>query len=1717
MSRKLSKVSKNREGSRRQDGWYDEEKNEIHERVKSNKSKSMTEVLRKEEFDKNHVVSTKKHKPRPASKAYMGVRSWAKHHRPAVYNEVLDLVRDPALGVLCLRMPIIPILVILRVFFKPNHIKIFTSLDNFVFMFSRFVQSFFQIDRSLLLKDYLEQCRRVRSDEAIMRECLRRFGNAFLIEGYVLKDPNIADKYKPENVVVLHSIPKARLPAAAAKFFLKYGFDRNNTLNGVNGEVTGDDDLNELKIMIIIDYLRSLPISKAMDEVNVWIRNERRLTVEYILFYVDHEVYRGLYFHDIRNGLHGRMANNLYNDVMEIWRGDDLEQLVRELLLRIDERVKDAINRIEEMSGDVDYVTPFIDYFGETVVVSSQLNGSNGEWTGDDDLVAELYPNMDDYQRFVVGCENFLNEKIYQSGDVVSADFVANCYAYYAEQKSIKQGFVPGDSPGIQFLNFVLFLRRNGILEIVTYFIGMFLMMLILSVYNYVTDTKANRAARLDKQMLFYEQQLAAVKKMKGGFGKKGSSFISGKVIHSGTGGRSKKKNPVQAPVDGINAALEIDARLNGRNVGEDEVVSVASDDSVSLGSVEEDWMNKLWEEKDRPILKYKGWIPEWHVIKHMFITPEIPNVVTKHSKVLNESYEMDCLGAPFCGMACIDIACGIKPKVDVYLQRARHYDNIFENGTGENLSQWAFYRGVNLAIHYKFMDEGVAEQISEFECNPEWSWVHLSLKTCEGGRLLMADLYNVPGDAIAGGAKKKKKKAKKTMRKKSKKAGQRPEGVNVDDDDEDDEEDEGLEVPANKKTFKEALIGNELKEENFEEFLGHYYLMVVTAGNTTNLKLPNMSIDYQIDYKKGVHDSVCWAMLMNLLFSFSVITLSLFVTRKFIDWSFIYLFIFAIGDLLVRLGIGYHEGGSVLESILTDQPWIGTFKMFFNFIIYFDEVICFCVLVKYAFREIEIVTMKDVVRNRNDDDLRCVRERRTKIEAQDHYQFVEYSKVLTFMNYVIYTPSRQVELLWEWQYDFGRWWWTMCNVARVIKSFILYFVQCLVVNIKPELAKTEENLVSIVRGSQAIKEGEFLPDDSKSKCLATIGKMSYVNSDDSIPGLFKNTERFVMFYFSKQHLSSQIQFENIKYAMNAQGRTSYVGDQDIIRINQLDNWAGGGRGHKPSYSSNGVIKLKDEPLDADNEKKQIGCAPLGAVHTDFGTLGPGNITITEHYSLIAAFAGRSMTKLVDDSSKLMREFISFSKAFLNEFIDQTYVDDIEEKNVVDCFREINKKKKTKAQIEAKVREYQDVVNENNKGRSCRGNEFSCFVKLEDSTKMVGGQARVRPRLIMTMSSWFTIRICQVMEVLNAWCHGPFSKFQVKGMSVSEFCARVEEMTNGAHMVTDYSAFESSIFGAVKEVENYVVSRLLWRSRLDSVATEWLKVNESWERKKGVERERNRKLKSRAGIFSIDSRCSGDYHTSVGNGIVNVCLNAFAYFKKMGTIVGFDCIAEGDDGIIDPVKTDVSVVNALNFVFSCDVMGSNCGDTDFLQCRWMEGRCLLNIGRTIKSLFWVISSNMMSAERAKEILRCKALSVHATCPNHPILSAAIQRILFKTKPVRKKTMGELNENFQLRFGVSKHLQEIIVDNVKFGPILDSDRALVAEGAIGFPPIPIWLQLELEDRLLNDEIFYIGSLLDEYEDIKKAKKCSQWKRKSPILEKSAEMIGVLKVLANPGIE
>jgi len=662
---------------------------------------------------------------------------------------------------------------------------------------------------------------------------------------------------------------------------------------------------------------------------------------------------------------------------------------------------------------------------------------------------------------------------------------------------------------------------------------------------------------------------------------------------------------------------------------------------------------------------------------------------------------------------------------------------------------------------------------------------------------------------------------------------------------------------------------------------------------------------------------------------------------------------------------------------------------------------------------------------------------------------------------------------------------------------------------------ESKMQLVSVVRALQAIKEGEFLPVDMKDRCLATIGKMSYVNTDDSVPNIFKNTENFVRLYFKYQTNKNQPVFTNIKYAYNAMGKTSYIGDVDALRVNQMDNVVGGGE--KPSYQRNGIVKLNDAPKE-EKDKKIVAYAPLGSAFTDLGQLGPGNITITEYYSLIAAFAGRSMTKVVDTSSELIKEFIGFSKSWLEPFIEGTDVSDIIEVDPVDKFREINVGKKSVRAIQSKLDAYNKVVNECEEGKDVRENWFSCFVKLEDSTKVVGGTARVRPRLIMTMSDYFTVRICQVMDILKAWCHGPFSVYQVKGLTLFEFIEKIESATDGKHMVTDYSAFEASVFGAIKDIENYVITSLLNKSRLETVSKLWIDVNDFWEKKEHVNiKNRNRKLKNRAGVFSIDSRCSGDYHTSVGNGIVNACLNAFAYFKKVGSMEGFSCIVEGDDGIIDPEKTDTAIINNCGFSFSQDVMGFNCGDTDFLRCRWVQGRCLVNVGRALKNLFWVTSSTPISDERAKEILRAKALSLHSTCPNHPILSKAIERILRSTNQLSSKKLGKLNADMNRKFGVSKHLnmriEELSYSDYSF--VDDSLRALVSEGALGFPPIPIWLQYELEDRLINDEHFYVGNLLDEYDDIRNAKLCYQWKTAQPASRLSFEMIETMKILANPG--
>lgn len=432
---------------------------------------------------------------------------------------------------------------------------------------------------------------------------------------------------------------------------------------------------------------------------------------------------------------------------------------------------------------------------------------------------------------------------------------------------------------------------------------------------------------------------------------------------------------------------------------------------------------------------------------------------------------------------------------------------------------------------------------------------------------------------------------------------------------------------------------------------------------------------------------------------------------------------------------------------------------------------------------------------------------------------------------------------------------------------------------------------------------------------------------------------------------------------------------------------------------------------------------------------------------------------------KEVRKFVDFSLQEIDQLVSETDMSGCVDEPIVQ-FSEHYKGKISVKQLEQSVAQYEEFL----KGfHSRKYVKNSAFVKLENSAKVVEGVVMNRPRLIMTMSDLMKFELVPLLDIIHKWNEGPISKFQVKNLEPNAFIERVMEMTGVKHLVTDYSSFESSIFGRIRQLENYCLVKLCCKAGLTQLAGRVFKYMD-----------KPRILSTAAGKFVSDSRNSGDFQTSMGNGLINYLIAKYNHVRN-GNSSSFRMIAEGDDGVIEPTAVNVNRTKELGFKFSSELCGSIPGDVDFLRCRWMDGVKYLNIGRSIK-MVWTLKNRSLSKRDVKSIQRCAAYSLHLACPGHPVLAALVVRI-------GRETSGSnvLSTNAKRFVTKQWNFNQEVLSTIKDFPkklvVNESMRSAIAEGAAGFPPISIHDQLLLEKALLEEEVPELASMLDNYEEFR----------------------------------
>jgi len=545
---------------------------------------------------------------------------------------------------------------------------------------------------------------------------------------------------------------------------------------------------------------------------------------------------------------------------------------------------------------------------------------------------------------------------------------------------------------------------------------------------------------------------------------------------------------------------------------------------------------------------------------------------------------------------------------------------------------------------------------------------------------------------------------------------------------------------------------------------------------------------------------------------------------------------------------------------------------------------------------------------------------------------------------------------------------------------------------------------------------------------------------------------------------------------IRTEGMTAYnVNPSDIVvkqddLINVALNQVGGlgSLTKDPLFNSvNSVLLARP----SGTKSKPVAISPIGLPITNNGPLGPGLFMTTDSTAVLSSFIVRSMTQKnpVNLPNKDLKvKFVDWSIKLLRRFIDT--IGEVEpETEHIEFFKKHYAGKKPKLYIERIVREYNEFVLS---GRCKR--EFlqhGCFVKFENSLKRYGSEIHVKPRLIMTMSDLMLVECCQVLKLIHSWNASKFSRFQVKDLEPEEMVKRIIEATEGGHNVTDYSAFESSVDSIIRMIEGTLLRDMC---RKFNYSQTLISLNKHYKLKW---EDSSRILSYRGSKYKIFTRCSGDFWTSFGNGVVNFALMAFCKYGHLNpesvNIDEFKMLAEGDDGLVPVGTANKETISNLGFSFSVELNGEKPGDCDFLSSRWVAGKRFLNVGKCL-SIFWVKKASHLSEGKQKYLLKCAANSLYHLSPGHPVISAIVNRIWKVCSDVSPfKNASNYLKGYNLDYS-HVAIKRVEVD--------DSMRAVVAEGAEGFPPISIPAQLALEKIFEHDQIMYISSILNDYTQV-----------------------------------
>lgn len=284
------------------------------------------------------------------------------------------------------------------------------------------------------------------------------------------------------------------------------------------------------------------------------------------------------------------------------------------------------------------------------------------------------------------------------------------------------------------------------------------------------------------------------------------------------------------------------------------------------------------------------------------------------------------------------------------------------------------------------------------------------------------------------------------------------------------------------------------------------------------------------------------------------------------------------------------------------------------------------------------------------------------------------------------------------------------------------------------------------------------------------------------------------------------------------------------------------------------------------------------------------------------------------------------------------------------------------------------------------------FTKLEDSLK--SALPTTKPRCIVTMPLRMYVQAIHALAAQEIIYSCPsVSRWMIKHLDQAQVAEKLFAIPLPV-VSQDISGFENALVPELRILENTLLPAVLEKMGHKYEASQLKRFMSE-----------TRHIKTPSSRFDVNVRCSGDFWTSLGNGLTNIALILTGHFVHSGRGMlnswwakakKLLFVTEGDDAILPASLQNREVTRGLRMEFSLLSTATQFGGADFLKVAFYpvfdrSGKFAGRLGNTLRwarGLTFVYGENYRVSKRLF-LLRAKAWSIHYLQPGHPIICALV--------------------------------------------------------------------------------------------------------------------------------